>query len=114
MNAELARRDDGIRHVRRDIPNILGKRPAVGIAEHYPARSRQQRRLDASERVFSIVPVAVEKMLGVEYRFSTLRREVLDRIFECCPSSLRAIFLERRIRGSHATCRPGRWIPRPN
>ena len=65
--------------------HLVGKRAAIGVAEHRPARAGVERRIDAGERVVRIGLVAVEKMLAVEQRLAAggdRRRDRLRDAFE--------------------------------
>ena len=59
-------------HVADDFLHLVRQRPAVGVAEHDPARAFVVGRLRAGKRVSRIGLVAVKEMLAVEQHFAAL------------------------------------------
>ena len=73
VNAEALARNDA-RDLADDALDLIGQRPAVGVAEHGPARAGVDRGLSAGERIFRVGLVAVEEMLAIDHRLAARRR----------------------------------------
>ena len=63
-------------HVADDLGEKLGQRAAVGIAQAEHVRAGCLRRLQSLQRIFPVVNVAVEEMLGVINHFFAVRFQV--------------------------------------
>ena len=93
-----------------------GRRAAVGVAQHQPARAGLLGRLRGRPGVAGIGLVAVEEMLGVEHAPRPARRAGMgDRCRRSSRGSRRARRRAPRRHGSPRSCRPGRrrapWSP---
>ena len=80
MDADLAARDPG--HLADDALDLMRQRPAIGVAEHEPARPGALGRLQAIEGIGGIGLVAVEEMLGVEHRLGATRDRQRDALLD--------------------------------
>lgn len=71
---------DMLGHRPDDSFDVVGKRAAVGIAQHDPSRAGLMRRLEATQGVLGVVLVAIEEVLGVEQHFRHLVLGQLDAV----------------------------------
>ena len=79
MDAELVARNDAC-DLDDDALDFVGKRSAIGVAEHRPARAGFDRGLGAQKRVFRIGLVAVEEMLAIDHRLAAGGDRRLDAV----------------------------------
>ena len=81
VNAEMVAGDDA-RDFGDDALDLVGKRAAVGVAKHDPARARPIGGARAVERVGGIGLVAVEEMLAVDHRLAPGGERRLHAVFD--------------------------------
>ena len=81
MNAQMAARHDG-RDIGDNPLDLMGQRPAVGIAQHNPACASVIGRFGHGQRIGSVGLVAVEKVLAVHHRFAATSHDGPHRLID--------------------------------
>jgi hypothetical protein len=81
VNAEV-RAGDGGRDLGDDALDLVGKRAAVGVAKHNPARAGSISRPRAVERIGRVGLVAVEEMLAIDHRLAPCGDRRFDAVLD--------------------------------